>query len=624
MSARKTAGDPDRGLVAQPQIMGVLNITPNSFSDGGKYLDPDTALQHALSLVAAGATIIDVGGESTRPGAPQVSVEEEQRRILGVVEALVAAGISVSVDTMHHETAEAVIALGAAYINDVSGGLADPRMFETVAKHGTKYILSHWRVHSAQMDDAAKYQDAPIDVRNELQGRIDAFIVAGGKREQLIIDPGLGFSKFGEHNWQILRELPVLAELGLPILLGASRKRFIGEIVADAFSGGGEGQISAAQDAVQISASAPDSAARDLATAVLSFRFAEQGVWGVRVHDVAGTAIAFRIQKELASGVSETSLSATSSGAGTSLGVCRTALDEIHLTGLKGFGYHGVFDFEKREGQDFVVDILLKIDLQVASRTDNLSDTISYADVAETAIKRIEGEPFDLIERLAGAIGEDILEDDRVISARVTVHKPTAPIGREFSDVTVTVTSRRPLADVVVAFGSNLSGFLGSRIANIERAAELLNALPATNIRKWSEIFESAAVKLDGVSQFAPRYLNGVWLVETRLSPGQLLANLMDIERKLGRVREERWGDRTLDLDIIKYGDERIHTEELIVPHPRAFERSFVLAPWLSADPEATLDGKSVLDLASALTAGSDEIAVWDGQESSEESARRD
>lgn len=598
MTGGKFFGARERDQLALPQIMGVLNITPNSFSDGGKYLDPETAVQHALSLVAAGATIIDVGGESTRPGAPQVSAEEEQQRILGVVEALVAAGISVSVDTMHHETAEAVIALGVDYINDVSGGLADERMFETVAKHGTKYILSHWRVHSAHMDDAASYQDAPIDVRNELQQRIDAFLAAGGSRKQLIIDPGLGFSKLGEHNWQILRELSVLAELGLPILLGASRKRFIGEIVADALEGA-EGSESATK------ATAPDSFARDLATSVLSFRFAQLGVWGVRVHDVSGTSIALKIFAELGRDDS-----------GSGLGFAHPdELDEIHLTGLSGFGYHGVFDFEKREGQEFVVDILLKIDLQTAAHTDNLSDTISYADVAEIAIKRIEGEAFDLIERLAGSIGEDILVDDRVISAKVTVHKPSAPIGREFSDVTVTVTSRRPLVDAVVAFGSNLPGALGSRIANIRRAAHLLDSLPSTKVRRWSEIFESAAVKLDGVSQSAPRYLNGVWLIQTRLSPLQLLARLMDIELRLGRVREERWGDRTLDLDIIKYGEERIQTDNLIVPHPRASERSFVLAPWLSADSEATLDGKSVLDLVAALDTGIDEIVVWDGQE---------
>lgn len=247
--------------------MGVLNITPDSFSDGGRYARLDDAVAHAAELVAQGADLIDVGGESTRPGAPRVPTREEQGRVLPVIRELTARGIRTSVDTMNASTAQAAVAAGARWINDVSGGLADPAMFAVAAETGSGFMLSHWRGHSADMNSRARYRDAAYDVRDEIAAQLDAALAAGVPRESIVVDPGLGFAKNHEHNWRILARLDVLLELGQPVLIGASRKRFIGSLLPDG---------------------APMEE-RDLPTAVVSALAAQAGVWGVRVHDVAAT-----------------------------------------------------------------------------------------------------------------------------------------------------------------------------------------------------------------------------------------------------------------------------------------------------------------------------------------------
>ncbi|MET0724718.1 MAG: dihydropteroate synthase [Leifsonia sp.] len=247
--------------------MGVINVTPDSFSDGGRWIDPDAAIAHAIDLVDDGAAIIDVGGESTRPGAPRVDPVAEQARVIPVVEALSAAGIAVSVDTMNASTAIAAADAGAAIINDVSGGLADPDMASAVASIGLSYVAMHWRGHSAHMNDLARYRDVVTDVRDELAARLAALTDAGIHPERIILDPGLGFAKDGQHNWQLLGRLDELASLGHPLLIGASRKRFLGGLLP---------------------ADAPVTD-RDLPTAVVSALAARAGAWGVRVHDVAGT-----------------------------------------------------------------------------------------------------------------------------------------------------------------------------------------------------------------------------------------------------------------------------------------------------------------------------------------------
>lgn len=257
--------------------MGVVNVTDDSFSDGGRYLDPWRAVRHGLALAAQGATIIDVGGESTRPGAVRIDAEVEIARVVPVVKELAAQGVTVSIDTMHAAVARAALGNGAAIVNDVSGGRADPGMAAVVADAGVPWVLMHWRsVESVQPHDIPAYDDVVIEVRDELLAAVDAAVAAGVDPAKVIIDPGLGFAKTAEHNWALLHALPTLVATGVPVLVGASRKRFLGALLA--------------ADAVP---RPPDG--RETATAVISALAALHGAWGVRVHDVRASADALRV-----------------------------------------------------------------------------------------------------------------------------------------------------------------------------------------------------------------------------------------------------------------------------------------------------------------------------------------
>ena len=252
-------------------MLGVLNVTPDSFSDGGRYVDRDQAVAHGIALRDAGADLVDVGGESTRPGAERVAADIELGRVLPVIRDLVAEGVRVSVDTTRATVAEAAIGAGATLVNDVSGGLADPAMAATVAAARVPWILMHWRGHSDRMGEYASYEDVLGEVRAELVTRVDAAVLAGVDPALLVLDPGLGFAKTAAHNWTLLRRLDVLLALGFPVLVGASRKRFLGQLLADA-----DGTPRA-------------TAGRDTATAVLTAMVAQAGAWGVRVHDVTSS-----------------------------------------------------------------------------------------------------------------------------------------------------------------------------------------------------------------------------------------------------------------------------------------------------------------------------------------------
>ncbi|MFD9936928.1 dihydropteroate synthase [Streptomyces massasporeus] len=260
-------------------VMGIVNVTPDSFSDGGRWFDPERAVAHGLALLEQGADILDVGGESTRPGATRPTVEEELRRVLPVVRALAAAGAKVSVDTMRAEVAARAVEAGAALVNDVSGGLADPAMLPLMARAGTPYVVMHWRGHSAGMQAHAVYDDVVTDVVDELRSRVEAALRAGIAPDCLIVDPGLGFAKHAEHNWRLLGRLrEVTAALGRPVLVGAARKTFLGHLLRDPETG------------------RPRPARlRDAATSAVSVLAAAQGAWCVRVHDVASTADAVRV-----------------------------------------------------------------------------------------------------------------------------------------------------------------------------------------------------------------------------------------------------------------------------------------------------------------------------------------
>jgi dihydropteroate synthase len=261
--------------------MGVLNVTPDSFSDGGRYVALDDAVAHGVNMASLGADIVDVGGESTRPGAHRVTAEEEHQRVLPVIEALVAEGITVSIDTYRSALAEQAILAGASIVNDVSGGLGDRDMASVVRAAGCPWILMHWRGHSRHMNDLARYDDVVADVRRELSERVDAAQRAGVAADRLVIDPGLGFAKTAAHNWALLAHLDVLTDLGLPVLIGASRKSFLGRLLADP-----AGELRPVDE-------------REAATVALTAYAATRGAWGVRVHDVRTNVDAARTMAAL-------------------------------------------------------------------------------------------------------------------------------------------------------------------------------------------------------------------------------------------------------------------------------------------------------------------------------------
>ena len=245
-------------------VMGILNVTPDSFADGGRHFTIADALERAEEMIAEAVDIIDVGGESTKPGAERVTEAEELERVIPVITELAKKDVAISIDTTRASVAKEAIKLGAHYVNDVSGGLADPKMYSVIAEHPqVQYIIMHWRAHSKNMQELAQYKDVVKEVKEELEARIDSAIEAGVNPEQIIIDPGLGFSKMPDHNWELLKNLDRIALLGYPILVGASRKRFLGELTG---------------------ATNPDD--REAASIAVTAMVAKLNVWGVRTHSV--------------------------------------------------------------------------------------------------------------------------------------------------------------------------------------------------------------------------------------------------------------------------------------------------------------------------------------------------
>jgi dihydropteroate synthase len=430
--------------------MGVVNVTPDSFSDGGAWYGADAAIAHGLDLVAQGADIVDVGGESTRPGAQRIDADEELRRVGPVITGLVRAGVPVSVDTMRARVAGFALEAGAHLVNDVSGGLADPDMLRLVADAGVPYVVVHWRGHSGDMYARAVYHDVLTEVRDELARRVDEVAKAGVALDRVVIDPGLGFGKRPEHNWPLLAglaEVAVLRGQRFPVLIGASRKRFIGRLLA-----GPDGEprpFSGSDDAT-------------VATTALA---AAAGAWCVRVHKVPANADAVRV-----------------------------------AAAWRG-STHG-----------------------------------------------------------AGGL----------VSA--------------------------PRVNTVLAVGANL----GDRLGALRQAVAAIGRLPDTELVAVSPVYETDPA--GGPEQ--PDYLNAVLMVRTGLRARDLLYRLNRIEAEHGRVREVRFGPRTLDIDIIIYSDQTSDDPVLTLPHPRAKERAFVLAPWHDIDPSATLPEGSVADLLAGLESG--------------------
>jgi dihydropteroate synthase len=241
-------------------VMGILNVTPDSFSDGGEFESFESAVAHGLAMLAEGADIIDIGGESTRPGAMRITEEEELSRVIPVVRELIKHGAVISIDTMRSGVARAAVEAGATYINDVSGGLADTQMHQVAAELGTKYILMHWRGHSVDMNSKAVYADVIEEVKSELMELVGKAQAAGIAKEKIILDPGIGFAKESEHNWDLIHRITEIVDLGYPVLVGASRKRFLG----------GDSPLE-----------------REAATLKITEDLLDTGIWGVRVHSVA-------------------------------------------------------------------------------------------------------------------------------------------------------------------------------------------------------------------------------------------------------------------------------------------------------------------------------------------------
>ena len=240
--------------------MGILNVTPDSFSDGGEFESFDSAVAHGLTMIAEGADIIDIGGESTRPGAQRITEEEELARVIPVIKKLSEHGAVISIDTMRSGVARTAVQAGATYINDVSGGLADSQMHQVAAELGTKYILMHWRGHSVDMNSKAIYSDVVAEVKAELMEQVGKALAAGIAKEKIILDPGIGFAKESEHNWDLIKRITEIVNLGYPVLVGASRKRFLG----------GDSPLE-----------------REAATLKITEDLLTTGIWGVRVHSVA-------------------------------------------------------------------------------------------------------------------------------------------------------------------------------------------------------------------------------------------------------------------------------------------------------------------------------------------------
>ncbi len=381
-----------------PVIMGILNVTPDSFSDGGQYANVVDAVSRAEQMISEGASIVDVGGESTRPGAERISAEVELTRVIPVIEELVARGMYVSIDTMRAEVARAAVTAGAKMINDVSGGLADPDMLTTVAQLGVPVVLMHWRGPSKTMQENTAYANVVTDVCSELHQQVDKALAAGVARNNIVLDPGIGFGKTFEHNWELLHQLDALQALGFPVLVGVSRKRFLGALLAEE-----DGSPRPERD-------------RDTASAVIAAQVLRKGAWGVRVHQVRETLDAYFALNAVDPHIAQ---------------------DRIELFGVRDFGYHGVLAHEKEQGQYFSIDATLGLSIAHAAQTDDLADTVNYAEVADAIRARITGEPLDLIEKLAELVAQDCLTFPQVVSAHIRVHKPDAPIEGDFADVVV-------------------------------------------------------------------------------------------------------------------------------------------------------------------------------------------
>lgn len=413
------------------QIMGILNITPDSFSDGGEYFDPEAAVRHAHELVQAGASIIDIGGESTGPGSQRVDPGEEQKRILETVRE-VSQFVTVSVDTLHAETARGAAEAGASIINDVSGGLYDARMLETVAHLDVDYVIGHWRGIPDPKHSRSVYDNVVEDVAKALERRVEEAIVAGVRAERIIVDPGLGFDKTAQQSWELVRGVERLEKIAPRVLVGASRKRMVAEHCRETPLG-----------VAPLAGSAPARETLDEVTAYISLFCALQEVWAVRVHSVEHSFRAIRAAQKLAPssvlclGSAASAASAEAQRPKATAPAAANSRVQINIEGLRIYAHHGVYAHEQEQGQEFIID--LTCSYKRAAAVDSIEHALDYASLTTEVVSLTKTPQSQLIETVAERIADHVIAKKEVAHVRVTVKKPQAPLQEQLDCVSVTV-----------------------------------------------------------------------------------------------------------------------------------------------------------------------------------------
>ncbi len=530
----------------RPLVMGIVNVTPDSFSDGGRFLRPLDAVDYGRRLIEEGADLLDVGGESTRPGAEAVSTETELARILPVVEGLAAHGVPISIDTSKPGVAEAALAAGASIINDVRG--ARQSMLEVAASTGAPVIAMHMKGTPSTMQSAPQYDDVVREVLLFLRRRLAAAERFGVR---LLLDPGIGFGKTLEDNTALLRALPQLVELGAPVVLGTSRKSMFGKLL-----GLPQGERLEATIATTVHA-------------VLA------GVAVVRVHDVLANRRALDVAQALRP-------QGARPGSWVGMEIGRAGDERSLVEGLELRATVGVPDREREKPQPLLVDV--EAVFSPGPEDDVLTGRLDYARIVAAVSEHVAARPWRLLETLARSLGDRVLDLAReagapVLSVRVRVEKPE--ISRQLgARVAVECTRLVGASGTVVPAYVGLGANLGARRETLERAIALLSRLGRLTGR--SSFYETEPV---GFAD-QPDFLNAVVRLEVALDARSLLEQLQRIERELGREKTFRNGPRVVDLDLLLFGDQEIDEPGLVVPHPRMGQRAFVLEPLLEIAPE--------------------------------------
>ena len=503
-------------------IMGILNVTPDSFSDGGKYDHLDAALKHADEMIRDGAAIIDVGGESTRPGYTLISDEEEIARVTPVIEALKKEfDVPVSLDTYKSGVAKAGIKAGADLINDIWGLKWDGTMAAVLAETGVASCLMHNRKDT-------DYKDYLNDVVADLDETMKMAKEAGIKKETIMLDPGIGFAQDLDQNLELMNHLELLNQWDVPVLLGTSRKSMIGLTLDLPSDQRVEGTV---------------------ATTVSGYM---KGCRFFRVHDVKENMRAMKMIEAICAKQGE------------------QMMDQITIKDLEVYANHGLYKEEKALGQKFLVSAILSLDTKLAGVSDQMDYSVDYGKVCHRIKEILTENDFSLIECVAETVAKKLLLEFSLIrKLEIEVKKPWAPIGLPLDYVSVKI--KRGWHRAYLGVGSNM----GDRMEYINQAINAIEAQDDTRVVHVSSLIETKPY--GGVVQ--DDFLNGCIAIDTLKEPEELLDFLMDVEAQAGRVRTIHWGPRTLDLDILMYDDLVMNERRLTIPHKEMHKRLFVLEP---------------------------------------------